>query len=184
MTVEISDETISQEFTFNLAEAGQCYRRKDRPVNRRRQKIIRFLGREGDIERFTVHQTFPIVGSLNSDLPSPRQIEAVEHFFGRPPQSRWQAHTMLSARDYGLEVASRYRFTAMRRIIISVAVTAFLLGDPKLRDDVRRWCEARNREPSPGISSGIANHRPYKTAGAFAEKMIKDLRGAGSDAFG
>lgn len=184
MTVEISDVTISQEFTFDLAEAGQCYRRKDRPANRRRQKMIRFIGREGDIERFTVHQIFPVVGSLNSDPPSPRQIEAVEHFFGRRPETRWQAHTMLSARDYGLEVANRYRFTAMRRKIISVAVTAFLLSDPTLRDDVRRWCEARNKEPSPGISAGIANHRPYKAAGVFAEKMIQDLQGAGSDAFG
>lgn len=84
MTIESHDLTARQEFTLDLAAAGQCYRRKNRPANRRRQKIVRFVGREGDVETFTVQQTFPVVGSLNSDLPSDRQIEAVEQLTCAP----------------------------------------------------------------------------------------------------
>lgn len=184
MTIETQDITTMQEFTLDLAAAGQCYRRKNRPANRRRQKIVRFIGSEGNVETFTVHQTFPVLGSLNSDLPSDRQIEAVEQFFGHRPETRWQAHTMLSARDYGLEVSSRYPFTAIRRMVICVGVAAFILSDRGLRDNVRRWCDDRYQEPFPGINSGIAHHSPYRVASRFAEKLMMDMRGAGSEVFG
>lgn len=184
MTIESCDLTTTQEFTIDLAGAGDCYRRKTRPANRRRQRVTRFIGREGDVETFTVQQTFPVVGSLNFDLPSDGQREAVEQFFGHCPESRWQAHIMLSARDYGLEVSSRYPFTAIRRMVIGVSVAAYILSDRGLRDDVRRWCENRYQEQSPGISSGIANHRPYRMASRFVEKLVMDMRGAGSEVFG
>lgn len=184
MTIESHDLTARQEFTLDLAAAGKCYRRKNRPANRRRQKIVRFVGREDDVETFTVQQTFPVVGSLNSDLPSDRQIEAVEQFFRHRPETRWQAHTMLSARDYGLELSSRYPFTAIRRMVIGVSVAAFILSDRALRDNVRRWCEDRYQESCPGISSGIANHAPHRIASRFAEKLVMDMRGAGSEVFG
>lgn len=184
MTGEICDISILQEFTLDLAEAGQCYRRKTRPANRRRQKITRFLGRAGEVESFTVNQTFPVVGSLANDPASPRQIEAVQLFYGAEPNTRWQAHTMLCARDYGMEVSRWHPYTAIRRMVIGVSVAAYILSDVKLRDDVRRWCEARYREASPGISSGIANHRPYKVANEFARKLIDDVRGAGAETFG
>ena len=184
MMIESHDLTITQEFTLDLGAAGQCYRRKNRPANRRRQKIVRFIGREGDVETFAVQQTFPVVGSLNTDLPSGRQVEAVEQFFRHRPVTRWQAHAMLSARDYGLEVSSRYPFTAIRRMVIGVGVAAYILRDRGLRDDVCRWCEDRYQEPSPGISSGIANHRPYQVASRFVEKLVMDMRGAGSEVFG
>lgn len=184
MTIETHDLTTTQEFTLDLTAAGKCYRRKTRPANRRRQKILRFIGRTGDVETFTIQQTFPVIGNFNSDFPSDRQIDAVEQFFGYRPETRWQAHTMLSARDYGLAVSSRYPFSAIRRMVIGVSVAAYILSDRGLRDDVRRWCEDRYQESFPGISSGIANHRPYQVARRFAEKLVMDMRGAGSEIFG
>lgn len=188
----MSDETADTEIRvarvvrLDLRGAGHVYVRKQRPAKRTRQTLVRFLGREGDEELFGFEQSFPPARS--GDRPaSQAQLDSVLRFYGEgltEEATSFQAHVMLCVRDYAGAVVHGSNFSAARKRLLERFVAAYLSADPKLRDEVRRWNEARHRELGSGISSGIAYDRPYKAAGKFMVQLLDDLRGAGAEAFG
>jgi hypothetical protein len=58
----VADRTTTRSWELDLSLAGKVYSPKQRPANRKRQKIARFVGRDGTIERFTIKQTIPFCG--------------------------------------------------------------------------------------------------------------------------
>lgn len=183
----LSDIRLPRLVRFDLSAAGGVYRRKVRPANRRRQKCVRFVGREGDEELYAFEQTFPVVGAQGRYPPSPAQLAAVHDYYGDglpEDATGLQAHTMLCVRDYAWSVVRGLTLSAPRRQLLARFVAAFLCADPELRTEVRRWNEARRRELGHGIEAGIAYHRPYRTSAKFVEKVLNDLRGGGAEAFG
>jgi hypothetical protein len=88
---------------FDLTQAGSVYLRAARPANRRRQRLIRFAGRDGDDELYAFEQTFAVIGTTGRYPASSAQLAAVRDYFGEEfpdDATGWQAHTMLCARDY------------------------------------------------------------------------------------
>lgn len=179
--VKASDVIDIRHWELDLSDAGNVSRRKTRSAKRVRQKLVRFLGREGNIERFSVAQTVPVRADERSDLPTPSQISAVSEFFLVCCATRFQAHTMLCARDYAAIVASGITFPKARRHLIWLGAAAFILSKKDLRESVRSWT---SNSGYGGIEAGIACHRPYKLTAEFAHKIIEDMRGSGSDIFG
>lgn len=172
---------------FDLTQAGGVYRRAARPANRRRQKLIRFEGRDRDDELYAFEQTFAVIGTTGRYPASSAQLTAVRDYFGEEfpdDATGWQAHTMLCVRDYAWSVVRAMNFTAPRRRLLARFAAAYLCADPALRTDVRDWNEARHRELGHGIEAGIAYHRPYKLAKKFIDKVVTDMRAAGAEAFG
>lgn len=177
------DRIVMHIVSLDLSKAGKARPRKVIPSRRRRQKIIGFSGRDGDVEEFWLRQTIPWIGCQWPNLATPAQIAKVERLFAHTPVTSLQANTMLSAFDYACEVSQQFPFTAARRSIITTGVAAFILSDRRLRDSVRMW-NKRTWEAETHIASGIANQAPYKKAQKFAEKMIEDIRSAGGEVFG
>lgn len=177
------DRILTHRISLDLAKAGKVRPRKTSPSNRRRQKMIGFFGREGNVEEYWLRQTIPWVGCQWPNRPSSAQIAEVERLFAHTPVTSLQANTMLSAFDYACEISQQFPFTAPRRSIITTGVTAFILSDRQLRDSVRMW-NKHAWETGTHIASGIANHGPYNKARKFAERMIEDIRSAGGEVFG
>ncbi len=176
-----ADKSTTREWALDLSEAGVVKSPKIRPANRRRQKIARFIGREGTIEQFTIRLTIPYRGYEADCPPSDAQASAVFGYYSEPCETRHQANVMLCARDYAGEVARDFPFTTPRKVFIMHCVSAFILENPDLRSRVQSW----NIRNGPGnMACGIGGHKPYKVARTFAEKLIDDMRGAGSFIFG
>lgn len=176
-----ADNTTTRLWDIDLSVAGKVYSRKTTPTNRVRQKIVCFLGREGDIERFSVAQTVPIRGDESAELPTPAQTAAVSEFFLECCETRFQAHTMLCARDYASVVANKIAFPKARRHLIWLGTAAFILSKRDLRESVRSWIL---NSGYGGIETGIAYHRPYKLASSFALKLVDDMRSSEAEIFG
>jgi hypothetical protein len=177
------DRIVTQIVSLDLSECGKVRQRKASLSNRRRQRMIGLSGRQGNVEEYWLRQTIPWVGCQWPNLATPAQIAKVERLFDHTPVTSLQANTMLSAFEYACEVAVSFSFSAPRRWIITTGVAAFILSDQSLRDSVRRWNQSA-WEAGTHLASGIANHRPYKKAQTFAEKMIEDIRSAGGEVFG
>ncbi|WP_340266137.1 hypothetical protein [Sphingobium mellinum] len=180
----VADRVTTRPWELDLSLAGSVHLRTKRPTKHKRQKIACFLGREGTIERFALRQTIPQYDIDGAELPTQAQYGAVMDFYLEPCETRWQASTLLSARDYAEVVARRFSFTAARRKFIWTAAAAFILADADLRSRVRAWNIARRNDGFGDISAGIANHKPYKRIDAFAVKLVDDMRAAGSEIFG
>ena len=175
------DRVFTREWSIDLAEAGLVRSPKKRPAKRQRQKIARFVGRDGDVETFALRQTIPYTGYEAECPPSQLQYGAVFDFFAEPCETRFQANTLLCARDYSAVVARTFSFTPPRREFIWRCVAAYILDSTDLRSRVKAW----NIKSGFGdISSGIAYHRPYKDCLKFAAKLVDDMRGSGSQIFG
>ncbi len=186
MTVDalplVADRITTRSWELDLSLAGQVRLPKTRPANRKRQQIARFIGREGTIERFSVRQTIPYCGYEEFCPPSQAQHGAVSDFFLDNCETRFQASTLLSARDYAEDVARGFSFTAPRRQFIWVCTTAFILSDKELRSLTRSW-NISHRGYS-GASARGAYLRCYKKVAKFASKLVDDMRGSGAEIFG
>jgi hypothetical protein len=165
---------------LDLSLSGKVYSPKKRPANRRRQKIARFVGREGTVERFEFRQTIPYCGYEIECPPSQAQYGAVCDFFVDVCETRYQASTLLSARDFAGVVAQTFPFTAPRRHFIWLCATAYILSDRDLRARVRSWNIAQWTKGSAGKSSV----KSYKLVTKFACKLVDDMRGVGAEIFG
>ncbi|MEO7690921.1 MAG: hypothetical protein ABIS51_16690 [Sphingomonas sp.] len=162
--------------------AGTVRSPKTRPANRRRQKIARFVERDGTVERFTFRQTIPYCGHEVECPPSQAQYGAVMDFFLEPCETRFQASTLLSARDYAAEVAGGFSFNASRKHLLWLCTTAFILSDKELRSLVRAW-NISHRGYSPAAARGVYL-RCYKKVAKFADKLVDDVQGTGAEIFG
>lgn len=178
------DIIITRTWEVDLRRAGIVSERKNRPVKRNRQPIVRFLGREGTVERFAIRQTMPPSTIEPSVYPTQAQYGAVTDFFVEGCETRWQANTLLCARDYSEIVARHFSFPRERRQFLWVCIAAFILGDGDLRSQVRAWIIASRSRAFGDIESGIAHQKPFKRSEAFALKLIDDMRAAGSEMFG
>ena len=183
-TPEITDRVTTRTWELDLALAGRVYSPKIRPARRKRQQIVRFVGREGTIERFTIRQTIPHPGYEAPCPPSQSQYGAVCDFFAEPCETSSQAKTLLSARDYAEVVARSFSFTAARWDLIWHCTAAFILSDTDLRSRVKAWSIASWKNGYGEIAAGIGNHKPYKRIEQFARKLVDDMRGAGAAIFG
>jgi hypothetical protein len=181
---QVEDRVTTRFWELDLSLAGKVYSPKKRPANRKRQNIARYLGREGTVERFAIRQTIPYCGHEVFCPPSQAQYGAVCDFFVESCETRSQAHTLLSAREYAEMIASRFSFTAPRRHLISLCVAAFILSDRDLRSIVNTWSIARWSKGLSGFGSARAYQRTNKLVTKFASKLIDDMRGAGSEVFG
>lgn len=181
---QVTDRVTTRLWELDLSCAGSVYSPKRRPLRRKRQSVVLFVGREGTIERFAIRQTIPYCGYEVACPPSQTQYGAVCDFFAEVCETRFQAHTLLSARDYGEAVAKRFSFTAPRRRLIWLSATAVILSDKDLRSRVRSWSERCWSRASPDLSFGIASHKPYKLVTKFTAELIDDMRAEGAAIFG
>ncbi|HEX8513675.1 MAG TPA: hypothetical protein VF688_11290 [Allosphingosinicella sp.] len=181
---EAADRVTTRFWELDLSLAGKVQTPAKRPAKRKRQAIARFAGREGTIERFAVRQTIPYCGYEVECPPSQAQYGAVCDFFAEVCETRYQANTLLSARDYAEVVAKGFPFTAARRRLIWVCATAFILSDRELRSLVRSWSIACWSRGSSGVSGGIVHHKPYRRVAKFAAGLVDDMRGEGAEIFG
>jgi hypothetical protein len=181
---QVEDRVTTRSWEFDLSLAGQVYSPVKRPARRRRQAIARFVGRDGNIEWFAIRQTIPYCGYEVDCPPSQAQYGAVSEFFAEVCETRFQANTLLSARDYAEVVAKSFPFTSTRRRLIWVCATAFILADKELRGRVRSWSIACWSRGSSGVEAGIATHRPYKVITKFAARLVDDMRAEGAEIFG
>jgi hypothetical protein len=180
----VEDRLTACMWEIDLALAGKARPPAKRPARRKRQKIARFEGREGTVERFSFRQTVPHPQHEAFSPPSQAQYGAVCDFFADVCETRSQAATLLSARDYAEIVSKSFPFTAPRRRFIWICSTAFILSDKELRSRVRAWDIRCWREGSSDIACGIAFHKPFKQVTKFAQKLIKDMRSQGAEIFG
>jgi hypothetical protein len=182
-STQVVDRVTARLWELDLSVASKVHSPKRRPTKRRRQNIVQFIGREGTIERFAIRQTIPYCGYEVACPPSQLQYGAVCDFFIEGCETRFQAHTLLSARDYGEIVASEFPFTGLRKRLVWLSATAFILSDKDLRSRVRSWsCLGWSRGSSG--RSGIVYHKPYKLVASFAAKLIDDMRSQGAEIFG
>jgi hypothetical protein len=177
----VVDRVTTRSWETDLSLAGNIYRRKIRPANRRRQKIVRFIDRDGEIERFEILQTLPYCGYEEPCPPSQAQYTAVSAFFMEGCETSFQAKTLLCARDYAHAVAKSFPFTGHRQEFLWFCIAAFILSDKDLRSRVTSWAIKTSFYV---IETGISNHKPYKHIHLFASKLIDDMRGSGSEIFG
>lgn len=178
------DITTSRMWEVDLACAGYVFRPKKRPAKRRRQRIVRFLGREGTVERFAIRQTMPRSVIEPIAYPTQAQYGAVMDFYLECCETRWQADLLLCARNYSEIVATGFSFSRERRRFLWVCTAAFILADSDLRSQVRAWNIACRSRGFGYLDEGIAFHKPFKRSTAFALKLIDDMRAAGSEIFG
>lgn len=176
----VNDRVTTRIWELDLSTAGKVYSPTKRPTKHRRQNIASFLGREGDVEKFAIRQTLPYRGYEGEAYPSQRQYGAVMDFYLECCETRFQANTMLSARDYAKVVSQTPNFTAPRREFIWLSTAAFLLAEKDLRSRVRSW-SARSY---PSVQLGIANDPLYKCASKFVSRLVSDMRAQGSEIFG
>lgn len=181
-TTQVEDRVTTRYWEMDLSLAGKAPIVKTRPANRRRQQIARFLGREGTIERFSIRQTIPYCGYEVPCPPTQAQYGAVVNFFLEPCETRFQASSMLSARDYAEKIMSGYRFSAPRSLLLWICTTAFILSDKDLRSLIRAWNIA-HRDRSPAFATGTYR-KCYKKVSKFASRLVDDMRGSGSEIFG
>jgi hypothetical protein len=180
----VEDRATDRIWEIDLALAGKARPSAIRPAKRKRQKIARFEGREGTVERFSFRQRFPHPQHEAFSPPSQAQYGAVCDFFADVCETRSQAATLLSARDYAEIVSKSFPFTAPRRRLIWICATAFILSDKELRSRVRAWDIRCWREGSSDIACGIAFHKPFKQVAKFAQRLIDDMRSQGAEIFG
>jgi hypothetical protein len=178
----VEDRTATRVWQLDLARAGKVYSPKQRPTKHRRQRIAHFVGREGSVERFAIRQTLPFRGYDAFCPPSQAQYGAVSAFFEECCETRFQAHTMLCARDYARAIAADFSFTEARREFIWVCAAALILADPALRSLAVAWNVAHQGR-SPRLAGG-AHKRGYNRVAKFAAGLVKDMRAAGSEIFG
>ena len=165
-----------------VERAGKVYSPKRRPTKHQRQRIAQFVGRDGTVERFAIRQTLPFRGYDAFCPPSQAQYGAVSAYYHECCETRFQAHTMLCARDYASGIAADFSFTEPRRDFIGLCTAAFILADPDLRSLAVAW-NAGHHGLSPSLAGG-AHKRGYTRVTKFASGLISDMRAAGSEIFG
>ena len=167
---QIADRIMTREWQLDLSEAGKAKSPKLRPANRRRQRIVSFLGRDDETEKFSIRQTIPHPGHDTFCPPSQAQYGAVLDFFQECCEVRSQANIMLSARDFAEGIARSFPFTAPRGRLIWISTTAFILSDRKLRSLVRTW-NISHRGHSAVLARGayLACYKEAKTVDCHRE---------------
>lgn len=180
--INIEDRTTTRKWDLDLALAGKVYSPKKRPTKRQRQRITQFLGRDGTVERFAIQQTVPYRGHEAFSPPTQAQYSAVERFYVECCETRNQAATLLSARDYAENISKDFSFNASRRNLIWISTASFILYDKNIRSLIRTW-NISHRDKSPMFSSG-AYLICYKRVFKFANNLVDDMRAAGSEIFG
>lgn len=180
----MADRTITRSWTLDLAGAGKSRPLPVRPAAGPRQHIVRFEGSEGDTEKFSYRLTFPDDEARPEEPPSQKQYDAVCDFYGEGPASRDQAGYLMSAWYYADEIksAQNFPFTAPRRKLILVGVSALILSHPEIRSKVRSWSQFRWREPTRAVQ--IERTQPHAAVMQFANDLIADMQGAGAEIFG
>lgn len=180
----VSDRITTRFWELDLSLAGKVYTPKGRTKRLWRQSIASFVGREGSIERFEFRQTIPYCGYETECPPSQAQYGAVCDFYLEPCETRSQAKTMLSAREYAELVADGYSFTAPRKRLLALCTAAFILSDRETRSIVKAWSIAR----WSGSIAGFGYARTYgavnKKVQTFAARLINDMRRDGAEIFG
>jgi hypothetical protein len=183
-TPDCSDRVTTRTWELDLSLAGKVYTPKNRTKRLWRQGIASFVGREGSIERFEFRQTMPYCGYEVECPASQAQYGAVCDFYVEPCETRSQAHTLLSAKEYAEEVSAGYSFTDPRRRLLSLCTAAFILSDREMRSIVKTWSIARWR----GRIAGFGHTRTYrevnKKVQTFAARLINDMRREGAEIFG
>lgn len=180
----VEDRVTTRMWELDLSQAGKVRSPKKRPTKHRRQQIARFLERDGLVEKFAIRQTIPHPGYDAECPPSQLQYGAVTDFFVEGCETRSQAKTLLSAKDYAAAIARSAPYSAPRRHFIWLCATAFILADKDLRSRVRAWSIACFSKGYTDISVGIAHHKPYKLVSGFASRLIDDMRAQGAQIFG
>jgi len=184
-TPNCSDRVTTRHWELDLSLAGKVYTPKNRVKRMWRQSIASFVGREGTVERFEFRQTIPYCGHEAECPPTQLQYGAVCDFYVEPCETRSQAHTLLSARDYALEVASGHSsFTAPRKRLLALCTAAFILSDREMRSVVKSWSIARRSERIAGFGYARTYRDVNKKVRTFAERLINDMRRDGAEIFG
>jgi hypothetical protein len=169
---------------LDLSLAGKVRTPKNRTKRLWRQSVATFVGREGTIERFEFRQTIPYCGYEAECPPSQAQYGAVCGFYIEPCETRSQAKTMLSAKEYAELVADGCSFTIPRKRLLALCTAAFILSDREMRSIVKTWSIAR----FSGRIAGFGDARTYKAVNkkvqAFAASLINDMRRDGAQIFG
>ena len=178
----IEDRVATRTWELDLSLAGKVYSPKRRPTKRRRQGIAHFVGCEGTIERFAIQQTIPYRGHEAFSPPTQAQYGAVMDLYLECCETRYQAATLLSARDFAEHVARDFSFTTERRRLIWLCTSAYILSDKDLRSLTRTW-NISHRGHSPASARG-AYLRCYKRVSKFARQLVDDMRATGSQIFG
>ncbi len=181
---DVSDRVTTRRWELDLTFAGKVYTPKNRIKRLWRQGIASFVGREGTLERFEFRQTIPYCGHETECPPTQAQYGAVSDFYMEPCETRSQAHTLLSARDYAEEIARGYSFTAPRRRLLALCTAAFILSDRERRSIVKSWSIARRSERIAGFGHAQTYRRVHTKVETFAERLINDMRRDGSEMFG
>lgn len=179
-----ADRVTTRTWELDLALAGKVYTPKTRVRRLWRQHIVSFVGREGAIETFQLRQTIPYCGHEAECPPSQSQYGAVCDFYMEPCETRSQAHTLLSARDYADKVASCYSFTAPRRRLLSLCTAAFILADRETRSVVKGWSIANWSGRIAGFGHARTYREVHKKVQTFATRLINDMRREGAEIFG
>jgi hypothetical protein len=182
--VNCADRVTTRTWELDLSLAGKVYTPKKRIRRLWRQRIAKFVGREGTIERFEFRQTIPYCGYEVECPPSQAQYGAVCDFYVESCETRSQAKTLLSAREYAELVADGYSFTAPRKRLIALCIAAFILSDRERRSIVKSWSIAR----WSGRITGFGHARTYRVVNkkvhTFAERLVNDMRREGAEIFG
>lgn len=181
---QVEDRVTTRSWELDVSLAGKAYTPKNRLKRLWRQSVAKFVGSEGTTERFEFRQTIPYCGCEVECPPTQSQYGAVCDFYMETCETRSQAHTLLSAKDYAEQIAARYSFTVPRRRLLSLCTAAFILSDREMRSVVKTWSIAR----WSGRISGFGHARTYrdvnKQVQTFAERLINDMRRDGASIFG
>lgn len=181
---QVTDRLSSRLWELDLTLAGQIRTPKKRRYKAKRQEIVRFVRREGSIERFSIRQTLPYCGYEVPHPPSQAQYTAVMKYFGECCETPFQASTMLSARDYAQAVAASFRYGPARGHLLALGTAAFILADEETRALVRSPHIASRTAGPVAVKRGGAHASCYQRVYRFASALIDDMRGDGADAFG
>jgi hypothetical protein len=184
MSEKICDRRVRREWSLNLLEAGKCpLPPRMHPNLAERQHVVRFDGTEDGEERFSYWLHFPNSVADKEEPASQQQYDTVVGLYGEGPASRAQASYLISAWYYADEInrPQRFSFSAPRRKLILLGVSAYILSHPELRLTVQRLSALQHHQ---GKNIAVESTKPFQPVMQFANDLIADMQGAGAKIFG
>lgn len=158
---------------------------------RPRQKIVRFVGREGWAEIFHYAFVFPDPGETAASPATSLQVAAFMRRvgFSLPEGAAMdQASQILSAKDFATRVLhSRSAPSAAARDALIRYAIGFISTDPDMRVDIRRRMRLHHEGRFDPFEPSAPYYRPPKHFTAiirFADAVVADMRAAGALSFG
>lgn len=158
---------------------------------RPRQKIVRFVGRDGQAEEFHYAFVFPNSGETAAPPATSLQVAAFMRRvgFSLPEGAAMdQAGQILSAQDFATRVLhSRSAPSAAARDALIRYAVGFISTQPDMRVDIRRRMRLHHQGRSDPFEPAAPYYRPPKHFVAitrFADAVVADMRAAGALSFG